>query len=102
MRTTFLSRPRKLQIISNGPSTCTPNLGFILVWPGPWLASTCVFRKKVRLMVTTHRRLDMIQGLQLIVVVPPCSPDRKHDGKPPHAPSAKISIVPDFQESFTC
>src|SRR5712691_2045875 len=99
---TFLLRPRKVHIISNGPSTTIPSLASILVLPGPWLASTCVFRKKVMTIVSAHSMLVTISDLRLIVPLPPRAPNREDNGESLHAPPAEVIVIPDFRERFTC
>src|SRR3989442_14923750 len=96
---TFLLRPRKLQVISNDPCTTTPNLVFTLIAPGPRLASTWGVRRKATPIASAHSMLVTISDLRLIVPLPPRAPNRQHHGEPPHAPPAKVTIIPDFQKT---
>src|SRR5438445_12109388 len=96
---TFLLRPKKVQFISNGPSTITPSLASILVFPGPWLPSTCVLRRNVIPIVRAHSMLVTIPDLRLIVPLPPRAPNREDNGEPPHSATAEVPIIPDFQET---
>src|SRR5437899_9686263 len=94
---TFLLRPRKVQIISNGPSTSTPSLASILVAPGPWLASTWGVRINVIPIVRAHSTLVTIFDLRLMIPLPPRAPHRKDNGEPLHTTATEVTIIPDFQ-----
>src|SRR3989442_12643962 len=98
MMMTFLLRPRKVQIISNGPSTSTPSLASILVAPGPWLASTWGVRINVIPIMRAHSMLATISDLRLIVPLPPRAPHREDNREPLHAPPAEDTSIPDFQK----
>src|SRR2546428_2444754 len=97
MMMTFLLRPRKVQIISNGPSTSTPSLASILEAPGPWLASTWGVRRNVIPIVRAHSMLVTISALRLMLPLPPRAPNREDHGEPLHAATAEVTIIPDFQ-----
>src|SRR2546422_4895766 len=93
---TFLLRPRKVQIISNGPSTSTPSLASILVLPGPWLASTWGVRRNVIPIMRAHSMLVTISALRLMIPLPPRAPNREDNRESLHAPPAEVTIIPDF------